>query len=272
MSFVVGIRFHEGGKTYHFDATPCPSVQVGDYVIVETSRGQQLGQVVIVVGDEKAGEERGWKPILRIATPRDLVLKQVWEEKEQQALDFCREAVVEANLRETKVVSAEYSLEGDNLTFLYSYEGKGDPELGGLIKQLKDQYPQVNIDVKRIGPRDAAKLIGGLGVCGKEVRCCTAFMTDFSPISIRMAKEQGVSLAPSEITGMCGRLRCCLMYEHDLYKEAKKDLPKRGKKVSTPRGEGKVIRLNALMKKVFVDLGEAGIMEFDHEEVQQKKK
>lgn len=269
MSLIVGIRFHGGGKTYHFDASPCPNVQDGDYVVVETSRGRQLGQVVTFLGADQSGNDRNWKPILRIATPRDLVLRQVWEEKEAEALDMCRELVSRYGLQEVKFVSAEYSLEGENLTFLYCYEGKGEPNLGKLFSSLTEEFSEVSIDLRRVGPRDAAKIIGGLGVCGKEVRCCTGFMTEFTPISIRLAKEQGVSLAPSEITGMCGRLRCCLMHEHDLYKQAKKDLPKRGKKVNTPRGEGKVIRLNPLMKKVFVDLGQAGIVEFDHQEVEQ---
>ena len=124
------------------------------------------------------------------------------------------------------------------------------------------------MELRRIGPRDTAKIIGGMGACGREIRCCTEFMTEFIPISIKMAKEQGISLAPSEITGMCGRLRCCLMHEHEQYLEAKKTLPKQGKMVTTPRGEGKVIRLNPLSQKVSVDLGEGVIQDFDPDEVE----
>lgn len=266
-SLIVGIRFTEGGKTYHFDASSCPDLQVEDFVIVETSRGKQLGRIAVVASPKEVPGDHNWKPILRKATPRDLVLRQVWEKKEEQVLKRCQELAGRYNLEEVKFVSAEYSLEGQNLIFLYSYEGKGDPSLGSLLNDLRQENSDTNVELHRIGPRDAAKIIGGMGACGKEIRCCTEFMTDFNPISIKMAKIQGVSLAPSEITGMCGRLRCCLMHEHNLYVEAKKVLPHRGRTVNTPRGEGKVVRLDPLSRKVFVDLGESGVQEFDHQEV-----
>ena len=268
MAHIVGIRFHGGGKTYHFNASSVPEIKKGEYVIVETSRGQQLGQVVSFQGPGgKKG--RNWKPILRSATSRDLVMRQVWEKKEQKVLEDCRKlAGEEKSLEEVKFVSAEFSLEGENLVFLYCYEGNDDPKIGNLLKKLKKENPEANLEFRRIGPRDSAKIIGGMGACGREVRCCTEFMTEFIPISIKMAKEQGISLAPSEITGMCGRLRCCLMYENEQYKEAKKNLPKQGKRVNTPRGEGKVIRVNALSQKISVLLGEDGIHDFDPDEVE----
>jgi len=268
MAIVVGIRFHGGGKTYHFNASSCPDIQERDYVIVETSRGQQLGQVVSFLDAKGSKENRKWKRILRIASSRDLVMRQVWEKKEQSVLETSREIALGENLSGVKLVSAEYSLEGENLVFLYCYEEKGDPDFDGFLSKVKKKYPKTNIELRRIGPRDTAKIIGGMGACGREIRCCTEFMTEFIPISIKMAKEQGISLAPTEITGMCGRLRCCLMYEYEQYVEAKKTLPKRGKMVSTPRGEGKVIRLNPLSQKISVDLGEAGIQEFDPDEVE----
>lgn len=268
MALIVGIRFHSGGKTYHFDASSCPDTQKEDYVIVETSRGQQLGQVVSFLDAEGSKDKRNWKPILRAASSRDLVLRQAWEKKEQDVLLTCREIASGEDLENTKFISAEYSLEGDNLVFLYCYEEKGDPDYTGLLSKLKKKYPKTNLELRRIGPRDAAKIIGGMGACGKEIRCCTEFMTEFIPISIKMAKVQGISLAPTEITGMCGRLRCCLMYEYEQYVEAKKTLPKQGKMVSTPRGEGKVIRLNPLSQLVSVDLGEAGIQDFDPGEIE----
>ena len=268
MAFIVGIRFHGGGKTYHFDASSCPDIQKRDYVIVETSRGQQLGQVVSFLDPQNKKEERNWKPILRPASSRDLVLRQILEKKEQSVLESCREIARGEKLDEVKFVSAEYSLEGDNLVFLYCYEGKDDPDFGGFLSKVKKKNPKTNVELRRIGPRDTAKIIGGMGACGREIRCCTEFMTEFIPISIKMAKEQGISLAPTEITGMCGRLRCCLMYEHEQYLEAKKTLPKQGKMVTTPRGEGKVIRLNPLSQKVSVDLGEGVIQDFDPDEVE----
>jgi cell fate regulator YaaT (PSP1 superfamily) len=265
-ALIVGIRFHSGGKTYHFDASSYPDVQISDYVIVETSRGQQLGEVVSFKDPDRKNN-RNWKPILRMASSRDLVMRQVWENKESEVLEKCRKYAEDEGLEEIKFVSAEYSLEGENLVFLFCHEGGDDPDLAGISKKLKKKYKDTNLEFRRIGPRDSAKLIGGMGACGREIRCCTEFMTEFSPISIKMAKEQGISLAPSEITGMCGRLRCCLMHEHELYQEAKKSLPKRGKRVKTPRGEGKVIRLNPLGQVVSVDLGEDGIHDFDPDQV-----
>jgi cell fate regulator YaaT (PSP1 superfamily) len=267
MAYIIGIRFHNGGKTYHFDASSSPELQEGDYVIVETSRGQQLGQVVSTL-QPKESDDRNWKPILRAATSRDLVLRQIWENKQTEVLENCQALVAEEKLEEVKFVSAEYSLEGDSLVFLYCYEGSDDPDLTVVTKKLKKELSGTEIELRRIGPRDTAKIIGGLGACGREVRCCTEFMTEFAPISIKMAKDQGISLAPSEITGMCGRLRCCMMYEHEQYKEARKNMPKQGKRVITPRGEGKVIRLNPLSQKVSVDLGEDGIQDFDPDEVE----
>lgn len=267
MALIVGIRFHKGGKTYHFDATKVPDIHMDDYVIVETSRGKQLGHVVSFL-DDKDKDDRNWKPILRAATPRDLVLRQIWEKKETSILKKCREiAAGEKGLNEVKFISAEFSLEGDNLVILFCYEGEDDPKLNGLVKKIKKANPDVNLETRRIGPRDSAKILGGMGACGREIRCCTEFMTEFVPISIKMAKNQGISLAPSEITGMCGRLRCCLMHENEQYLQAKKSMPKRGKRVKTPRGEGKVVRLNPLGQIVSVDLGEEGIVDFEAEEI-----
>ena len=271
MALIVGIRFHSGGKTYHFDASSCSDIKEGEYVIVETSRGQQLGQVVSFL-DPEGKEDRNWKPILRRASSRDLVMRQVWENKEDEVIDYCRKIADKEDLEGVKFVAAEYSLDGDNLVFLYCYEESEEPDLSGLLTKLKKKHGKTSVELRRIGPRDSAKIIGGMGACGREIRCCTEFMTEFVPISIKMAKDQGISLAPSEITGMCGRLRCCLMHEHDLYKEAKKNLPKQGKKVTTPRGEGKVIRLNPLSQKISVDLGEEGIFDFDPDDVKRTHK
>jgi cell fate regulator YaaT (PSP1 superfamily) len=271
MALIVGIRFHKGGKTYHFDASSVPDIHKDDYVIVETSRGKQLGNVVSFLEETHKGN-RNWKPILRAATPRDLVLRQVWEKKEIKVLEKCREfAHKDKGLEEVKFVSAEFSLEGNNLVVLYCFDSEGDPKLAKVESRLKKSYPDVNLELRRIGPRDTAKILGGMGACGREIRCCTEFMTEFKPISIKMAKEQGISLAPSEITGMCGRLRCCLMHENDLYRQAKKNLPKRGKRVMTPQGEGKVVRLNPLSQIISVDLGEEGIIDFEPSDLKRKK-
>jgi cell fate regulator YaaT (PSP1 superfamily) len=138
------------------------------------------------------------------------------------------------------------------LTFLYSTESEEKVDLKSLRKDLGRKYAKSQVEMRQIGPRDVAKIIGGMGACGLETRCCSKFLTDFSPISIKMAKEQGISLTPSEITGMCGRLRCCLIYEYEQYIEARKILPKRNKRVITPNGEGRVVDVTPLSNMVTV--------------------
>lgn len=133
---------------------------------------------------------------------------------------------------------------------------------------MRRAYPRSRIDMRQIGPRDVAKILGGMGACGLETRCCSTFLTEFSPISIKMAKEQGISLSPSEITGMCGRLRCCLIYEYEQYVRARKQLPKRGKRVISPQGEGKVVDVYPLKDAVLVDLGDIGEFEFNREDLE----
>lgn len=266
---IVGIRFQKVGKIYHFNASKHPEVKTGDYVIVETSRGTQLGEVANVLTDPPKSRDTGWKPIVRQATPRDLVLRQVWESKEAEAIVNCRAKVNELKMAGVKIVTAEYTFDGKRLTFVYSSEGQDKVDLDKLRKTMKRLYPRVRVDFRQVGPRDAAKIIGGMGACGIENRCCSRFLTEFSPISIKMAKTQGISLAPSEITGMCGRLRCCLVYEYEQYRKAMKEMPRRGKRVVTKEGEGKVIKVNPLKETVLVSLeGSKGAKEFHREEVE----
>jgi cell fate regulator YaaT (PSP1 superfamily) len=160
------------------------------------------------------------------------------------------------------VVRAEYSYDGSRLTFLISGtdDGSGRLETRSLRDDMQQQYAAQQVALRQIGPRDVAKLLGGMGACGLETRCCSMFLTEFSPISIKMAKEQGLSLNPEEITGMCGRLRCCLVYEYEQYVAARKTLPRRGKLVTTARGPGKVIDVNPLKESVFVAVQEGDTM------------
>jgi cell fate regulator YaaT (PSP1 superfamily) len=243
------VRFHPTGKAYAFDAGECRDLQPGDFVLVETARGQQLGEVVSVrpVGED---EDRDLKPVRRRATGSDLALRQRWQREEAKALAAAREAVAQLGLP-IKVVVAEYTFDGQRLTLLYVSDEKR-VELGELLRRLQQEFT-VRVDLCRIGPRDQAKLMGGYGACG-EARCCSCFLAEFSPVSIRMAKTQGVSLNPSDITGMCGRLRCCLVYEHEQYQEACRTLPRRKKRVRTPYGEGKVIDLLPLRGVVVVQV------------------
>lgn len=265
---IVGIRFQKFGKIYHFSAGNDHDLRIGDFAVVETSRGKQLGEIVQIMDESETEKAGSVKPILRVATPRDLVLRQVWQQKEEEAVELCRAKLKEMNIEGVKIILAEYTFDGRRLTFLYSSEGDESVDLSALRNQLKAQYRRTRIDLRQIGPRDVAKFIGGMGACGMGVRCCSMYLTEFSPISIRMAKAQAVSLAPSEITGMCGRLRCCLNYEYEHYVEARKELPREKKRINTPLGEGKVVSVSPLIRHVVVDLGEDGLKEFSLEELQ----
>jgi cell fate regulator YaaT (PSP1 superfamily) len=265
---IVGLRFQPIGKIYHFDASNYRDIQKGDYVVVETSRGSQIGQIVQFVKNPDRNTTTGLKSILRIATPQDLLVRQEWERQEADALATCREKASEQRLADVKIVSAEFSLDGNRLIFVYSSEEGEKTDLKSLKKSMQRAYPQTHVEMHLVGPRDVAKTLGGMGACGLECRCCSAFLTEFSPISIKMAKEQGISLTPTEITGMCGRLRCCLVYEYEHYIEARKLLPKRGKLVITPRGNGKVVDVNPLKGAVLVELEQGGMHEFMQQDLQ----
>ncbi len=247
---IAGIRFTRIGKLYHFDSSEHPDIVPGDHVIVETTRGRQMGQVM---GFTEIEDDREYKPILRKATPRDLTMNQAWQDREVGALITCREAAAKiGEYDELKFVAAQYNYDGSTLTFLYTSDTDNkSPNVNRLRNDLTRSFKTSRVELRQVGPRDVAKLLGGYGACGQP-RCCSTFLTDFSPISIKMAKAQGVSLNPSEITGMCGRLRCCLIYEFEQYVEARKHLPKRNKRIGTPVGEGKVIDVLPLQDAVTV--------------------
>ena len=249
---IIGVRFNKIGKVYHFDSTTLPDVKAGEHVIVDTTRGKHLGEVVTILHEVPPVPEGGWKSVERRATPRDLLLQQSWQSKQTEAMINCRARAAELKLDGVKIVAAEYNYDGTRLAFLFSTETEDKVDLKSLKKDMQDLYPNTHTEMRQIGPRDVAKLLGGMGACGLETRCCSKFLTDFSPISIKMAKEQGISLTPEEITGMCGRLRCCLVYEYEQYAEARKQLPKRNKHVVTPRGEGKVMDVLPMSNKVIV--------------------
>jgi cell fate regulator YaaT (PSP1 superfamily) len=259
---IVGIRFQKVGKIYHFDASDCHDLCIGDFAIVETSRGRQLGEVVQIVKNPTLPPEGIWKPIHHKATPRDLAFHQIWKKKECEAVQNCRRRLVDMGILGVKIVAADYAFDGSRLSFLYSTETEEKVELGNLRNAMQRLYNRTRVEMRQVGPRDVAKLLGGMGACGLETRCCTRYLTEFNPISIKMAKEQGVSLTPSEITGICGRLRCCLVYEYDQYLEARKDLPKRNKRVMTPGGEGRVLDFYPLKQTIVVELNTGRQQEF----------
>jgi cell fate regulator YaaT (PSP1 superfamily) len=265
---IVGVRFQEIGKVYHFEATAFEGIKLGDRVIVDTSRGHQLGEVTQMVENPEKPNDGKWKQVERLATARDLVLRKSWQNKEIEALINCRERSSQLRLHGVKIIVAEFNFDGSRLTYMYNCETEDRVELKSLRQDMGKRYPGSQVEMRQIGPRDVAKILGGMGACGLEKRCCSKFLTEFSPISIKMAKEQGISLTPAEITGMCGRLRCCLYYEYENYLAARKELPKRGKRVKTPQGEGKVTYVNPITKAVVVDIPEVGRSEFKSEELE----
>lgn len=267
-SLVAGIRFTKVGKLYHFDSSKFPDINIGDSVIVETSRGWQIGQVAQLLKDFNIEGDQVLKPIDRLATPRDLVFRQQWESREQDVVTFAKKRTKELGLVGVKVVFAEYSFDGSRLTIFFSAENEEKVELKSLRQDMQKAYSSSQVELRQIGPRDVAKMMCGMGACGFDMRCCSQFLCDFSSISIRMAKEQGISLTPTEITGMCGRLRCCLIYEYETYAEARKMLPKRNKRVLTPAGEGKVVDIHPLNQTVIVQLSNDAHRVFERSEIQ----
>jgi len=265
---IIGVRFTQIGKAYHFDASSIPEVKVGSHVVVETSRGKQLGEVTQIVQNPISPSEGIWKSVERLATPRDLILRRIWAQKELEAMIACRERVASLKLSGVKIMAAEFSFDGARLTLMFSTETEDKSDLKSLRHDMQKNYHQSQVEMRQVGPRDVAKMLGGMGACGMETRCCSKFLTEFSPISIKMAKEQGISLTPTEITGMCGRLRCCLVYEYEQYVVARKELPKRNKRVITPLGEGKVLDVNPLQMTIRVELPNVGWREFSREEVE----
>ncbi|MBN1681434.1 MAG: stage 0 sporulation family protein [Anaerolineae bacterium] len=246
---IAGVRFFDVGKVYHFSCDHLAELLVGDFVIVETTRGCQMGQVTNLLSDTGENGSHDYKPILRKATPADLMNQMIWKEREPDTLETCRKKAGElGGFESAKFVAAQYNFDGTLLTFLFSAEDKLNT---AKLRSALQRSFRAKVDMRQIGPRDVSKVLGGMGACG-ITRCCSTFLCDFSPISIKMAKAQGISLNPSEITGMCGRLRCCLIYEYEQYHEARKRLPKRNKRIGTPHGEGKVIDVHALRDAVTV--------------------
>jgi cell fate regulator YaaT (PSP1 superfamily) len=266
--YIVGVRFHSVSKVYHFDASSMPDVTVGDFVIVSTSRGRQLGKVVQTFDSPPPQPEEGWKPIERKATPRDLVLRQYWQIQEEKVVEFCLSKVKELELSGVKIAGAEFNIDGSRLTLYCNNESAPKKDLTPLREALQERFPETKVELRLIGARDVAKLLSGMGSCGLETRCCAKFLTVFNPISVKMAKAQQISLTTMEITGMCGRLRCCMAYEYESYEDSLKTMPKRGKRVMTPLGEGKVITVYPLKKTVLVCFADNTYREYEINEIE----
>ncbi|MBI9077216.1 MAG: stage 0 sporulation family protein [Desulfatibacillum sp.] len=261
MGKVVGIRFKPQGKTYDFD----PGLYVlskGDKVVVETEQGLGFGTVALTA--RQVSEEMlklPLKKIHRIATPEDLEQYESVLQLEKDAFEYCENGIAELKL-DMSLFSVDATFDSTKLTFFFTAEGRVD--FRELVKTLVRHF-RVRIELRQIGVRHQAKMCGGLGRCGRET-CCTSFMTGFVPVSVKMAKVQNLSLNPTKISGLCGRLMCCLTFEHETYKALRDGFPKLGKKVNTPSGKGKVVRHNLLKGLVSVRLDEGSEIELpaDH--------
>ncbi len=263
---VVGVRFARVSKIYHFNSDGF-DLSVNDSVIVETSKGRQIGVVIEIIPDFINTNE-SLKPIEKIATPNELVSQEMWNSKKNDVLEFCRKRSNDLGIRNIKFLEAEYNYDGTYIFIAFSSQTEEKVDLKTLKFDVQKAFPNLNyIEIRQFGPRDVAKKMCGMGACGMSSRCCSKFLTEFSSISIKMAKEQGISLTPAEITGMCGRLRCCLVYENELYVEGRKTLPKKNKRVMTPQGEGKVVEVFPLRQTVLVDVYDSGRREYSKDEI-----
>lgn len=262
MANIAGIRFKRAGKIYYFDAKDI-ELKAGDYAVVKTSRGMEMGHVVIAPGQIQAAESgEALSPIVRKATPEDIAKTEELDTKAEEALIECGKMIAELNLQ-MKLLSAEYSLDSSRLTFLFSAEDRVD--FRELVRRLSGQF-KVRVELRQVGSRDEAKLLGSFGRCGRQL-CCASFLTEFNPVSIKMAKDQDLPLNPMKISGACGRLMCCLAYEGEQYRAMKEKMPKVGQRVSTRLGEATVVGNNPLKETVMVELDTEATVEVPLAEV-----
>lgn len=247
MITVVGIRFKKAGKIYYFDPDNM-DIKQGDFVIVETARGIEFGEAVIGIKEVKDEDiVSPLKKVLRIADEEDKVKNEENKEKEKEAFDICVEKIAHHELP-MKLIDVEYTFDNSKIIFYFVADGRID--FRELVKDLAAIF-RTRIELRQIGVRDESKMIGGLGPCGRSL-CCSTFLGDFEPVSIKMAKEQNLSLNPTKISGVCGRLMCCLNYEQSTYEEIRKKTPAIGSIVKTRDGEGEVINNNILLESVKV--------------------
>ena len=244
---VIGVRFKKAGKIYYFGPDEY-KIKKGDFVIVETARGIEFGECVI--GMKEIPEESIISPlklVLRIANAEDIAKHKENKDKEKEAFDICLKKISEHGLN-MKLIDVEYTFDNNKVIFYFTAEGRVD--FRDLVKDLATIF-KTRIELRQIGVRDEAKMLGGLGPCGRPL-CCSTFLGDFASVSIKMAKEQNLSLNPTKISGICGRLMCCLNYEQSTYEDIRKKLPKVGAIVETKRGKGEVIANSVLKEKVTV--------------------
>lgn len=246
---VVGVRFKKAGKIYYFDPDELV-IELGSHVIVETARGIEYGLVVIANREVKEEEiVAPLKKVIRVATEKDIQQAAENQKKEIQALEICTKKVEEHKL-DMKLIDVEYTFDNNKILFYFTADGRID--FRELVKDLATIF-KTRIELRQIGVRDETKMMGGMGFCGREL-CCSSHMGEFEPVSIKMAKEQGLSINPAKISGCCGRLMCCLKYEQDAYEEKLKKVPRVGAIVNTPNGQGTVMDVSLLKEIVKVKL------------------
>lgn len=260
---VIGVRFKKAGKIYYFDPGDF-EVNKDNGVIVETARGVEYGKVVI--GRKQVAEEDvvlPLKPVIRVATDEDLEVVRINKELAKDAFQICLEKIKKHELP-MKLIDVEYTFDRNKIIFYFTADGRVD--FRELVKDLASVF-RTRIELRQIGVRDQAKMLSGIGPCGR-VLCCSSFLGDFEPVSIKMAKDQNLSLNPTKISGICGRLMCCLKYENDYYESSKDSFPDLGEEVMTPTGMGKVVGLNLLDKTVQVEVYDLKrVLQFSLEEV-----
>ena len=267
MPDVIGVRFKKAGKMYYFDPNGI-EFEPDDLVVVETNRGLEVGQVVQSLQQVSDSEITSpLKPVIRKADSDDIMRLQEMDAKEKEALVECNTLVKTMNLP-MKLISAEYNLDGTRLTIFFSAEERVD--FRELVHELAGRL-KVRVELRQMGPRDEAKLIGGCGRCGRSF-CCGSFLKEFSPVSIRMAKQQNLPLNPMKISGVCGRLMCCLVYENEQYRAMQGKLPKPGQPVTTASGDGTVVGTNPLKETVMVELPNKTVIELPLKEINIKGK
>ncbi|MGN0469796.1 MAG: stage 0 sporulation family protein [Acutalibacteraceae bacterium] len=252
MACIIGVRFRDVGKIYYFDPDG-ETFKNGDRVIVETSRGVECGEVAMenrIIDDSDISYPL--KKIIRTATDDDLKKVAENREKEKKAFDICVKKIEQHKLK-MKLVNVEYTFDNNKILFYFTADGRVD--FRDLVKDLAYIF-RTRIELRQIGVRDESKMLGGIGICGRPF-CCNTFLGDFQPVSIKMAKEQGMSLNPVKISGTCGRLMCCLKYEQEAYTDLLKNTPKIGAIVSTPEGKGTVVDLNLITQNLTVSLSKS---------------
>lgn len=256
---VIQVRLREAGKITYFSPAGM-KFKVGDHVIVEADRGIDYGQVLSETEAILDSDlEEPLKKVIRKTNPWDMMQIEKNKKKIREVMDTCSKKVQERRLA-MKLIDAEFSFDRSKIIFYFTAEGRVD--FRDLVKDLANVF-KTRIELKQIGVRDEAKILGGLGPCGRAL-CCATYLKDFEPVTIKMAKEQNLPLNPTKISGLCGRLMCCLGYEHKTYRELMKGLPREGETLKTEKGTGKIVNVNAIKRSVTVELEDGSLIEVNY--------